>query len=68
VQSNGLFVLALVLAALSVVIGIYYLVPNVYHVLATHDVMQAQVKHALAFFALAIVLVIGARFTRASVS
>ncbi|HLH72141.1 MAG TPA: hypothetical protein VKX96_02575 [Chloroflexota bacterium] len=63
-QSNGIFALALVLAALSLLIGVYYLIPNVYHVLATHDVMQTQIKHALAFFALAIVLVVGARFAR----
>jgi hypothetical protein len=65
-QSNGLFALALVLAALSVLAGVYYLIPNVYHVLTFHDAMQIQVKHALAFFAVAIVLVVGARFARNS--
>ena len=64
--SNNVFVLALVLAAFSVLAGVYYLVPNVYHVLTFHDAMQPQVKHALAFFAVAVVLVLGARFARNS--
>ena len=64
--SNNLFALALVLAALSVVAGVYYLVPNVYHVLTFHDATQPQLKHALAFFAVAVVLGVGARFARNS--
>lgn len=67
-QSSGLFAIALVLAALSVLAGVYYLIPNMYHVLTFHNAMQAQLKHALAFFALAIVLVVGARFARAGAS
>lgn len=66
-QPNGLFALALGLAALSVLAGVYYLIPNVYHVLTFHDATQIQVKHALAFFGLAAVLVVGARFARNSV-
>jgi hypothetical protein len=46
---------------------VYYLVPNVYHVLTTHDTYQPQIKHALAFFVLAVVLFVGARFVRSSV-
>lgn len=63
---TGLSTLALVVAALCILAGVYYLVPNVYHVLTTHDAMQAQVKHALAFFAVAIVLFIGSRFAQNS--
>lgn len=37
--SNSLFALALVLAALSALAGVYYLVPNVYHILTFHDAM-----------------------------
>lgn len=66
-QSSNLFTVALALAGLSVLAGVYYLIPNVYHILTTHDAMQIQVKHALAFFALAVVLVVGARFARNSV-
>lgn len=65
-SSNNLFAVALLLAALSVLAGIYYLIPNMYHVLTFHDATQAQVKHALAFFAVAVVLVVGARFARNS--
>jgi hypothetical protein len=58
--------MALVVAALCVLAGVYYLVPNVYHVLTFHDAMQIQVKHALAFFAVAVVLFLGARFAQNS--
>ena len=65
-QSSNLFTVALVLAGLSVLAGVYYLIPNVYHILTFHDATQIQVKHAIAFFALGIVLVVGARFARNS--
>ena len=61
-----LSILVWILAAIAVVIGVYYLIPNVYHVLATHDIMQPQIKHAIAFFVLAVVLVVVGRFVRAS--
>ncbi len=64
--SNNVFALALALAALSVLAGVYYLIPNTYHILTFHDAMQPQLKHALAFFAVAVVLVVGARFARNS--
>ena len=64
--ATGLSTLALVVAALCILAGVYYLVPNVYHVLSFHDAMQTQVKHALAFFAVAVVLFIGARFAQNS--
>lgn len=64
--SNNFFALALALAAACVLAGVYYLIPNVYHVLAFHDVMQPQIKHALAFFVVAVVLVLGTRFARNS--
>ena len=58
--------MAIVVAALCILAGVYYLVPNVYHVLTFHDATQIQVKHALAFFAVAVVLFIGARFAQNS--
>ena len=64
--SNGLSTLAAVVAVLCVLAGVYYLIPNVYHVLTFHDAMQTQIKHALAFFAVAVVLVVGARFAQNS--
>ncbi len=65
-SSTALFLLMLVLAALSALAGVYYLIPNVYHILAFQDAMQPHVKHALVFFALAVVLVMGGRFARNS--
>jgi hypothetical protein len=42
-------------------LGVYYLIPNVYHVLADPPYEQ-HIKHSLVFFALALVALIGARF------
>lgn len=44
-----------------VALGIYYLIPGVYHVLADPP-MAAHVKHSIVFFVLAVVALIGARF------
>ena len=59
---------AWILAAIALVIGVYYLIPNVYHVLtlAGEDPMASHYKHAIAFFAVAIVLFLGGRFMRNS--
>ena len=57
--------LAWVLAVVAALIGVYYLIPNVYHVLAS-DPMASHVKHAIAFFGLAVVLVVAGRFARNS--
>jgi cobalamin biosynthesis protein CobD/CbiB len=56
---------AWILAALAVLLGVYYLVPNVYHVLADPP-MASHYKHAIAFFAVAVVLFLGGRFARNS--
>jgi hypothetical protein len=50
------------LAALAVLIGVYYLIPNVYHVFAEPDPMTMHTKHAIAFFAVAVVLFLAGRF------
>ena len=54
------------LAALALVLGVYYLIPNVYHAFASPDPMQSHFKHAIAFFAVAVVLFVGGRFARNS--
>jgi cobalamin biosynthesis protein CobD/CbiB len=61
-----LSVVAWVLAALAVVLGIYYLIPNVYHVFAEPDPMTMHVKHAIVFFVVALLLFFGGRFARNS--
>ena len=63
---NVLATTAWILAAIAALIGVYYLVPNVYHVLAEPDPMQMHVKHAIAFFAVGVVLLLGGRFLRNS--
>jgi len=65
-SSTGLSTLALLVAALCILAGVYYLIPNIYHVLTFHDATQIQVKHALAFFAVAVVLFVGSRFAQSS--
>jgi hypothetical protein len=63
-----LMVLVLVASAVCVLIGIYYLIPGIYHVFATPP-NDVHVKHALVFFGLAVLGVIASRFVaRSSVS
>jgi hypothetical protein len=57
--------LAWMLAVVAALIGVYYLIPNIYHVLSDPP-MIAHYKHAIAFFALAVVLVVAGRFARSS--
>lgn len=57
---------AWILAVVAALIGVYYLIPGVYHVLAAPDPMEMHVKHAIAFFVVAIVLFLGGRFMRNS--
>lgn len=48
--------------AVCVLIAVYYLIPGVNHVLVSENPLSRHVKHALAFFALAVVALVGARF------
>ncbi len=59
-----LSIVAWSLGALAVLIGVYYLIPNVYHVFAAPDPMTIHIKHAIAFFAVGVVLFLGGRFAR----
>ena len=44
-------------------IGVYYLIPGINHVLAfSGSATDPHIKHALAFFALAVIALVGARF------
>jgi hypothetical protein len=61
-------VLVLAASAVCVLIGIYYLIPGIYHVFASPP-NDVHVKHALLFFGLAVLGVIASRFVaRSSVS
>jgi hypothetical protein len=57
------YLLGGVIAIVCVAIGVYYLIPipNGTHLLAS-TVDAADVKHALVFFGLAVVALVGARF------
>lgn len=50
------------LAVVCVAIGIFYLVPGIYHPLTSSDPYGSHLKHAIVFIGLAVVSVLGARF------
>ena len=60
-------VLLLTASAVCVLIGIYYLIPGIYHVLSFNGAPNdPQIKHALLFFGLAVLGVIASRFAARS--
>ncbi len=58
--------LAWILAAVCLLLGVYYLVPGIYHPLTFSDATSMHVKHAILFFGLAVVLFVAGRFLRNS--
>ncbi|RAQ96351.1 hypothetical protein [Thermogemmatispora tikiterensis] len=62
-SSPTVFILAIVVAIVALIAGIYYLIPGIPHVLASPPT-AVHVKHAVLFFAIAIICVIGALVTR----
>lgn len=50
------------LAAVCVVLAIYYLIPGIYHPFTSSDPTKSHLKHAVVFLGLAVVSVVGARF------
>jgi hypothetical protein len=50
------------LAIICVALGVFYLIPGIYHPFASAPATGMHVKHAIVFFGLAIVAIIGARF------
>lgn len=63
-NKSTLFYGAVAIAVIAVIIAIYYMVPGVYHVLATHDINSPQPKHAVAFGAVAVVCILAALINR----
>ncbi len=63
-NKSTLFYGAIAIAVLTLIIAVYYMVPGVYHVLATHDINSPQPKHAIAFGAIAIVAILAALINR----
>ena len=63
-NKTTLFYGAVAIAVIAVLIAVYYMVPGVYHVLATHDINSPQPKHAVAFGAIAVVCILAALINR----
>ncbi len=65
--NRQLFILVLVASAVCALIGVYYLIPGIYHVLTFDGSPTAtRLTHALLFFGLAVLGVIASRFVIAS--
>ncbi len=58
--------LAWILAVVCLLLGVYYLIPGIYHPLTFSDAMSMHVKHTILFFGLAVVLFVAGRFLRNS--
>ena len=65
-KNPGVFFGAIVVAVLCLIIGIYYAIPGVYHVLTSgsHPAMDPQPTHVVLFIGLAVVCAIAALVTR----
>lgn len=61
-NQRQLFVLILAASALCVVLGIYYLIPGIYHPLTFSASNNSHVTHAILFFGLAVVGAVASRF------
>jgi hypothetical protein len=61
---SGLSTLLIVVGVICLGVGIYYLIPNVPHPLASPP-NSVHVKHAIAFFAVGVLGIIASRFVRA---
>ena len=64
-KNPALFYLAILVAIISVALGVFFLVPNINHIITTS---QTHVKHALAFFGLAVVCILIALVNRPKAS
>lgn len=65
-KNPALFYGAIVVAVISLALGIYYAIPGVYHVLTSgsHPAMDPQPTHVVLFVVVAVVCVIAALVTR----
>jgi hypothetical protein len=68
-KSPALFFGAIAVAIIAALLGVYYLVPGVYHVLTFSGLpTSAHYKHAALFLVIAVIAVIGALVTRPKAS
>lgn len=61
-KASSAYLLGALAFIVCVGIGVYYLVPGINHVLVSDHPLDAHIKHALVFFALALVSLAGSRF------
>lgn len=66
-RSFGLFVVVILLAIVCAGIGVYYLIPGIYHILLfsiSGNPYSYHLKHALIFFALSVAALISVRYVQ----
>lgn len=65
-KNPALFYGAIAVAVISLILGVYYAIPGVYHVLTTgsHPAMDPQPAHIVLFIGIAVVCVVAALVTR----
>jgi hypothetical protein len=64
-KNPGLFYGAIAVAVIGILLGVYYLIPGVYHPLTFSGLAtSAHYKHAAVFFVLGVIGVVGALVTR----
>ena len=65
-KNPALFYGAIVVAVISLALGIYYAVPGVYHVLTSgsHPAMEPQPSHVVLFIGITVVCILAALVTR----
>jgi hypothetical protein len=51
-KNPAIFFLGILVAIIGVALGVFFLIPNINHIIADN---QVHIKHAIAFFALAVV-------------
>lgn len=56
------YLVGALLAAVCLAAGVYYLVPGINHILVFERPTERHIKHALVFFGLAAIALVGARF------
>ena len=65
-KNPALFYGAIVVAVISLALGVYYAIPGVYHVLTSgsHPAMESQPSHVVLFIVIAVVCIVAALVTR----
>lgn len=66
-RGSTLALVMIVVAAICFLLGIFYIIPGIYHPLTFKGLpTDSHLTHAIAFFAIAVLALIGSRFARSS--